>query len=116
MRITHENKKERELLGNQLAGLPPPSARPIDDMAGPVRHPIDVASLERYLTEHVPEIEVPLDVKQVSQSMSFLIVKLLRRIYPTLSTLPACLSIHLRTKFFFFFIFSFSHFLQLTTD
>lgn len=34
-------------------------------MAGPVRHPIDVASLERYLGEHVPEIELPLDVKQV---------------------------------------------------
>lgn len=34
-------------------------------MAGPVRHPIDVAALERYLSEHVPEIELPLDVKQV---------------------------------------------------
>ncbi|KAK7753689.1 hypothetical protein SLS62_004311 [Diatrype stigma] len=33
-------------------------------MAGPVRHPIDVAALERYLSEHVPEIELPLDVKQ----------------------------------------------------
>ena len=34
-------------------------------MAGPVRQPIDVAALERYLGEHVPEIELPLDVKQV---------------------------------------------------
>ncbi|RYP90884.1 hypothetical protein DL770_003022 [Monosporascus sp. CRB-9-2] len=33
-------------------------------MAGPVRHPIDVKALERYISEHVPEIEVPLDVKQ----------------------------------------------------
>ncbi|KAI0888641.1 phosphotransferase enzyme family protein [Annulohypoxylon maeteangense] len=33
-------------------------------MAGKVRHPIDTAALERYITEHVPEIKVPLDVKQ----------------------------------------------------
>ncbi|RYP07383.1 hypothetical protein DL764_002518 [Monosporascus ibericus] len=33
-------------------------------MAGAVRHPIDVKALERYISEHVPEIEVPLDVKQ----------------------------------------------------
>ncbi|RYP12285.1 hypothetical protein DL767_011364 [Monosporascus sp. MG133] len=33
-------------------------------MAGPVRDPIDVKALERYISEHVPEIEVPLDVKQ----------------------------------------------------
>ncbi|RYP80304.1 hypothetical protein DL769_002538 [Monosporascus sp. CRB-8-3] len=33
-------------------------------MAGPVRHPIDVKALERYISEHVPEIEVPLEVKQ----------------------------------------------------
>lgn len=35
-------------------------------MAGRVRHPIDVKALEAYLTKHVPEIQVPLDVKQVS--------------------------------------------------
>lgn len=34
-------------------------------MAGQVRQPIDVASLERYVAANVPEIEVPLDVKQV---------------------------------------------------
>lgn len=34
-------------------------------MAGNVRQPIDVASLERYVSAHVPEIKVPLDVKQV---------------------------------------------------
>ncbi|KAI1820103.1 phosphotransferase enzyme family protein [Xylaria intraflava] len=33
-------------------------------MAGSIRHPIDVKALEKYLTEHVPEIKVPLDVKQ----------------------------------------------------
>jgi hypothetical protein len=34
-------------------------------MAGQVRQPIDVASLERYVAAHVPEIQIPLDVKQV---------------------------------------------------
>ncbi|KAI1151309.1 kinase-like domain-containing protein [Nemania diffusa] len=33
-------------------------------MAGRVRHPIDVKALEQYLSQHVPEIKVPLDVKQ----------------------------------------------------
>ncbi|KAI1107006.1 phosphotransferase enzyme family protein [Jackrogersella minutella] len=33
-------------------------------MAGKVRHPIDTAALERYISENVPEIKVPLDVKQ----------------------------------------------------
>ncbi|CAJ2513815.1 Uu.00g019340.m01.CDS01 [Anthostomella pinea] len=33
-------------------------------MAGPVRHPIDTKALERYISETVPEIELPLDVKQ----------------------------------------------------
>ncbi|KAI1775261.1 phosphotransferase enzyme family protein [Hypoxylon cercidicola] len=33
-------------------------------MAGRVRHPIDTVALERYISEHVPEIKVPLDVKQ----------------------------------------------------
>lgn len=34
-------------------------------MAGPVRQPIDIASLERYISANVPEIKVPVDVKQV---------------------------------------------------
>jgi hypothetical protein len=34
-------------------------------MAGQVRQPIDVASLERYVAANVPEIQVPLEVKQV---------------------------------------------------
>ncbi|KAI0161695.1 phosphotransferase enzyme family protein [Hypoxylon sp. FL1284] len=33
-------------------------------MAGRVRHPIDTAALERYIGENVPEIKLPLDVKQ----------------------------------------------------
>lgn len=34
-------------------------------MAGAVRQPIDIPSLERYLNQNVPEIKTPLDVKQV---------------------------------------------------
>jgi hypothetical protein len=34
-------------------------------MAGQVRQPIDVASLERYVAANVPEIQIPLEVKQV---------------------------------------------------
>ncbi|KAI0389262.1 acyl-CoA dehydrogenase family member 11 [Xylariaceae sp. FL0594] len=33
-------------------------------MAGRVRHPIDVGALEQYISQHVPEIKLPLDVKQ----------------------------------------------------
>ncbi|KAI1175272.1 kinase-like domain-containing protein [Nemania sp. FL0916] len=33
-------------------------------MAGRVRHPIDISSLERYLNQHVPQIKTPLEVKQ----------------------------------------------------
>jgi len=35
-------------------------------MAGRIRQPIDIKSLEGYLNNHVPEIKTPLDVKQVS--------------------------------------------------
>lgn len=34
-------------------------------MAGPVRQPIDIPALERYIEQHVPIIKTPLDVKQV---------------------------------------------------
>lgn len=34
-------------------------------MAGNVRQPIDTAALERYIAANVPEIAVPLDIKQV---------------------------------------------------
>ncbi|KAL4941546.1 hypothetical protein BDV06DRAFT_236011 [Aspergillus oleicola] len=33
-------------------------------MAGTVRQPIDIPSLEKYIHDHVPEIKIPLDVKQ----------------------------------------------------
>ncbi|KAI1490606.1 aminoglycoside phosphotransferase-like protein [Biscogniauxia mediterranea] len=33
-------------------------------MAGRVRHPIDTKALEKYISENVPEIRIPLDVKQ----------------------------------------------------
>ncbi|CAO2656740.1 Nn.00g055430.m01.CDS01 [Neocucurbitaria sp. VM-36] len=39
-------------------------------MAGQVRQPIDVASLERYISANVPEIVVPLDVKQFGYGQS----------------------------------------------
>ena len=34
-------------------------------MAGRVRQPIDVKALEAYITKTVPEIQCPIDVKQV---------------------------------------------------
>jgi hypothetical protein len=34
-------------------------------MAGVVRQPIDVQSLERFISQNVPEIKTPIDVKQV---------------------------------------------------
>jgi len=34
-------------------------------MAGPIRQPIDIASLQRYIEDKVLEIKTPLDVKQV---------------------------------------------------
>jgi hypothetical protein len=34
-------------------------------MAGAVRQPIDLASLEAYIKQHVPEVKVPFDIKQV---------------------------------------------------
>jgi hypothetical protein len=37
-------------------------------MAGAVRQPIDIASLERFISSTVPEIKVPIDVKQVRQN------------------------------------------------
>ncbi|KAF2035923.1 aminoglycoside phosphotransferas-like protein [Setomelanomma holmii] len=39
-------------------------------MAGQVRQPIDVASLERYVAANVPDIQVPLDVKQFGYGQS----------------------------------------------
>jgi hypothetical protein len=39
-------------------------------MAGPIRQPVDIKSLESYLERQVPEIKTPLDVKQVYQLIS----------------------------------------------
>lgn len=36
-------------------------------MTGPMRQPIDVSSLERYIDGHFPAIKTPLDVKQVRE-------------------------------------------------
>ncbi|KFZ00453.1 hypothetical protein V498_00077 [Pseudogymnoascus sp. VKM F-4517 (FW-2822)] len=33
-------------------------------MAGAIRQPIDIPALERYISQHVPEIMIPVDVKQ----------------------------------------------------
>jgi hypothetical protein len=35
-------------------------------MAGIVRQPIDIQSLERFISQNVPEIKTPIDIKQVS--------------------------------------------------
>lgn len=39
-------------------------------MAGRIRQPIDIKSLENYLNTHVPEIKTPLDVKQVGAQVA----------------------------------------------
>lgn len=35
-------------------------------MAGPIRQPINIPNLERYIETNAPEIKMPLEVKQVS--------------------------------------------------
>lgn len=40
-------------------------------MAGAVRQPIDVSALERYISQNVPVIKVPLGVKQVFLLITF---------------------------------------------
>jgi hypothetical protein len=47
-----------------------PHAPQSPTMAGSVRQPIDTASLERYIAAHVPEIAIPLDVKQFGYGQS----------------------------------------------
>lgn len=34
-------------------------------MAGPIRQPVDLDKLAKYIDKHAPEIKTPLDVKQV---------------------------------------------------
>lgn len=36
-------------------------------MAGRVRQPIDEKAFSKYLSEHVPEIKLPIELKQVRQ-------------------------------------------------
>jgi hypothetical protein len=40
-------------------------------MAGVVRQPIDLPALERFISENVPIIKVPLDLKQVFSVLVF---------------------------------------------
>lgn len=35
-------------------------------MAGPIRQPINLDNLSKYIDQHAPEIKTPLDVKQVA--------------------------------------------------
>lgn len=35
-------------------------------MAGRIRQPVDEVALEKYISEHVPTIKTPIDLKQVS--------------------------------------------------
>lgn len=37
-------------------------------MAGRVRQPIDLVAFEKYVTENVPAIKTPIELKQVSAS------------------------------------------------
>jgi hypothetical protein len=37
-------------------------------MAGAVRQPIDVANLQRFLKDNVPEIALPISIKQVDNT------------------------------------------------
>jgi hypothetical protein len=37
-------------------------------MAGAIRQPIDIAALQRYIEQNVPQIKTPLEVKQVGDN------------------------------------------------
>lgn len=51
-------------------------------MAGAIRQPIDIPSLERYIDSNVPDIKTPLDIKQVSSPLAlFIIARLLPFVY-----------------------------------
>lgn len=57
--------KLEELRRHTLRLLSVLASRTSFAMAGPIRHPIDQAKLEAYLSEAVPEIKTPLEIKQV---------------------------------------------------
>lgn len=42
-------------------------------MAGRIRQPVDEAALEKFISENVPEIKTPIDLKQVSGHLSLFI-------------------------------------------
>ena len=42
----------------------------LDNMAGRVRQPIDERALEKFLSENVPAVKIPIDLKQVSSHPS----------------------------------------------
>ena len=41
----------------------------VPKMAGPIRQPIDIPALQRYIEQNVPEIKTPLEVKQVDDTL-----------------------------------------------
>lgn len=48
-------------------------------MAGPIRQPINLDNLSKYIDQHAPEIKTPLDVKQVAPpgtSLTYLLLHL----------------------------------------
>jgi len=55
----------RSLLQSALHLTPSYICILISNMAGAVRQPIDIPSLERYIDQNVPALKTPLDVKQV---------------------------------------------------
>ena len=61
-------------------------------MAGRIRQQIDIKALERYITNNVPDIQVPIDVRQVSLPHTLINVSLLTKgssldmVNPTLRT------------------------------
>lgn len=40
-------------------------------MAGPIRQPINIKNLEDFISKNVPEIKVPIEVKQVREWMDY---------------------------------------------
>jgi hypothetical protein len=40
-------------------------------MAGPVRQPVDLDRLSIYIKEHIPEMKLPVDIKQVRPKSDF---------------------------------------------
>lgn len=43
-------------------------------MAGRIRQPVDERALEKFISDNVPDIKTPIDLKQVSNRLFFCIV------------------------------------------